>query len=487
MQNFSLAKRILMSLLFSVVFIIVAATLSYTNLNKMVQAQGWVSHTYEVIAEFNGLSSLMVDMETGQRGYLMSGDEKFLEPFTNARGKFVTELEALQKKVSDNAGQVERLNKMKDTYTKWIAVAVDHEMAARKELDAGQMSREKFETLLKEAKGKALMDEFRKLINEATDEEEGLNVKRIASNVEVSDSTKNWIIFGLGGAILLAGLMLFLNISSALKAIRSASSEIRQGADQVAQAASQISSSSQNLSTAATEQAASLEETVSTIEEISTMVRLNTDNAKQASVLASSTREIAVAGEKEIKVLIDSIQKISADSKQIADITSVIDDIAFQTNLLALNAAVEAARAGEQGKGFAVVAEAVRNLAQRSAESAKNIASLISASVEKIDQGSTQANKSGEVLIEIVSSIKKVADLNSEIATASEEQSNGIVQIGKALNQIDQVTQGNAASSEEAAASAEELSSQSQLLRSNVLKLNQVVDGAKNTSESGVS
>jgi methyl-accepting chemotaxis protein len=276
----------------------------------------------------------------------------------------------------------------------------------------------------------------------------------------------------------LVGMSIGIWFASVLsKSIRAVSADLAEGSHQVTQAAEQIANSSQSLSQASSEQAASLEETVATMEELTSMVRNNTENAKQAASLALSTREIAVKGENDIKALIESIHTISTDSKKIADITSVIDDIAFQTNLLALNAAVEAARAGEQGKGFAVVAEAVRSLAQRSAEAAKNIASLINESVERISLGSKQATQGGVVLGEIVSAVKKVADLNGEISTASEEQSKGIEQIGKAMNQLDEVTQQNAAVSEEAAASAEELSAQSKSLMGNVATLNKVVTG----------
>lgn len=276
----------------------------------------------------------------------------------------------------------------------------------------------------------------------------------------------------------LSGMGAGLYFASVLtKQIGAVSTDLAEGSNQVSQAAEQIANSSQSLSQASSQQAASLEETVATMEELTSMVKNNTENAKQAASLALSTRDIAVKGENEIKTLIESIRTISSDSKKIAEITSVIDDIAFQTNLLALNASVEAARAGEQGKGFAVVAEAVRSLAQRSAEAAKNIASLISESVERINQGSHQANQGGIVLAEIVTSVKKVADLNGEIASASEEQSKGIEQIGKAMNHLDEVTQQNAAASEEAAAAAEELSAQSGSLMGSVDALNKVVTG----------
>jgi len=291
--------------------------------------------------------------------------------------------------------------------------------------------------------------------------------------------------------VILAGLLAGLGIGFIIarnitRAIGVVAKDLAVGSEQVAQASTQIAGSSQSLSGAATEQASSLEETVATMEELTSMVRLNSENGKQAAALAVATRDIAVKGETEIKTLIDSIRSISADSKKIEEITTVIDDIAFQTNLLALNAAVEAARAGEQGKGFAVVAEAVRNLAQRSALAAKDIADLIKNSVNKIEVGSDQANQSGIVFAEIVSSVKKVADLNNEIASASEEQSNGIVQIGKAMNQMDQVTQQNAAAAEETAAAAEELSAQSESLKSNVGVLEQVVYGSSGRTSAPV-
>ncbi len=301
-------------------------------------------------------------------------------------------------------------------------------------------------------------------------------VNQARESARSTNQTNTFVI--IGGVLFGLGLGYFF-ATRISHSIATVTHSLAQGAEQVSDAASQISSSAQTLSESSTHQASSLEETVATMEELTAMVKLNSDNARQAAELSSQTRDVALKGENQIQNLIKSIEVISSDSKKIADITSVIDDIAFQTNLLALNASVEAARAGEQGKGFAVVADAVRSLAQRSAQSAKDISALISSSVERIGNGAVQAQQSGEVLAEIVTSVKKVSELNSEISAASQEQSNGILQIGKAMNQLDQITQANAAASEESASASEELSAQAGVLRGNVVSLVQIVGESK--------
>ncbi|UYL08016.1 methyl-accepting chemotaxis protein [Bdellovibrio sp. SKB1291214] len=259
--------------------------------------------------------------------------------------------------------------------------------------------------------------------------------------------------------------------------VSSISDKLTDSGNQVSTAIGQLSLAGQTLSTASTESAASLEETVASLEEMSSMVKMNSDNAKQAATLSQSSKDSAEEGQREMAALIQSMQGISQSSKKIEEIINVIDDIAFQTNLLALNAAVEAARAGEQGKGFAVVAEAVRSLAQRSAVAAKDISSLIKDSVQQVENGAKVADRSAEVLNTIVTSVKKVSDLNNEISAASSEQTTGISQISQAMNQLDAGVQGNAASSEEIAASSEEISAQAELMRQLVADLNMVVTG----------
>ena len=297
-------------------------------------------------------------------------------------------------------------------------------------------------------------------------------------------AANNWII-GISAfcCVGLFGVLMFIayRVSNSIGAV---ASQLNEAETQVSTAIAQLSTAGQMLSQASTASAGSLQETVASLEEMSSMVKMNSSNAGQAASLSISSRDAAEEGQREIHSLIESMHDISKSSKKIEEIISVIDDIAFQTNLLALNASVEAARAGEQGKGFAVVAEAVRTLAQRSAVAAKDIASLIKESVDQVEKGSTVADRSGEVLNNIVNSVKKVSDLNSEISAASSEQTTGIQQISKAMNQLDESTQSNAASSEEIAASSEEISAQAMQMRKLTMELNQVIFGAAMNSQS---
>ncbi len=260
------------------------------------------------------------------------------------------------------------------------------------------------------------------------------------------------------------------NLLNMVNEIRSSSGSIDTSSTELVQGNTELSSRTE-------QQASALEETAATIEEMTGTVKQNADNARQANQLANSARETAEKGGSVVSNAVTAMSEINSSSKKIADIIGVIDEIAFQTNLLALNAAVEAARAGEQGRGFAVVASEVRNLAQRSAGAAKEIKTLINDSVEKVDEGSKLVDESGSNLDEIVLSVKKVSDIIAEIAAAGEEQYVGIEQINKAVSEMDEMTQQNAALVEEAAAASQSLNEQSQNLEKLISEFN-IGDGA---------
>ena len=240
--------------------------------------------------------------------------------------------------------------------------------------------------------------------------------------------------------------------------------EVKTNAEAVATASAEIAQGNNDLSSRTEEQASALEQTAASMEQLSSTVKQNADNAKQANQLALGASTVAIKGGEVVGQVVETMKGINDSSKKISDIISVIDGIAFQTNILALNAAVEAARAGEQGRGFAVVASEVRSLAGRSADAAKEIKSLINASVERVEQGTVLVGQAGTTMTEVVSSIKRVTDIMGEISAASSEQSAGVAQVGEAVSQMDKATQQNAALVEESAAAAESLRQQAQQL-----------------------
>ncbi|ABO54570.1 methyl-accepting chemotaxis protein [Burkholderia vietnamiensis] len=240
---------------------------------------------------------------------------------------------------------------------------------------------------------------------------------------------------------------------------------VRGGSESIATAAREIAAGNIDLSSRTEEQASALQETASSMEQLTGTVKQNADNARQASALAANASEIANKGNTVVGQVVGTMGEINDSSAKIADIIAIIEGIAFQTNILALNAAVEAARAGEEGRGFAVVAGEVRSLAQRSSSAAKEIKALIDASVERIHTGSQLVDEAGRTMHDVIAAVQRVTDIMGEIAAASEEQSSGIDQVARAVAQMDEVTQQNAALVEEAAAAAQSLDEQAARLR----------------------
>jgi len=284
-----------------------------------------------------------------------------------------------------------------------------------------------------------------------------------------------WLMMAI--AVCSGSLMAFFGVRSVSRALNRTVSELAEGAEQITSASSQVASSSQALAQGASEQAASLEETSASSEEITSMTRKNAENSQSAAAMMDEVDHRISEGNRTLAQMVTSMREITSSSDKISKIIKVIDEIAFQTNILALNAAVEAARAGEAGMGFAVVADEVRNLAQRSAQAAKDTAALIEESIGKSNEGSTKLQQVTAVIEAITESAAKVKTLVDEVNLGSQEQARGIEQISKAIAQMDQVTQSTAANAEESASASEEMSAQAEALNHIVVELRSLVGG----------
>jgi signal transduction histidine kinase len=308
-----------------------------------------------------------------------------------------------------------------------------------------------------------------------------VQAERDALAAKVANQSRQYFYFivGLFVIILAATLGVALLLSRSIThLVKGVADSLLTSAGQVTMASTQLSQTSQSLAEGSSEQAASIEETSASLEEASSMTKRNAENVNTAKDLARQTRSAADHGATDMQAMSESMEAIKNSSSDIAKIIKTIDEIAFQTNILALNAAVEAARAGEAGMGFAVVADEVRNLAQRSAQAAKETAAKIAGAINNTGQGVAITSKVAVALNEILAKARQMDELAGEIASASQEQADGIGQINQAVGQMDKITQSNAANAEENAAAAEELNAQAEIMKRSVMDLLQLVGGA---------
>jgi methyl-accepting chemotaxis protein/methyl-accepting chemotaxis protein-1 (serine sensor receptor) len=327
-------------------------------------------------------------------------------------------------------------------------------------------------------RNRPLADENAKIIDSILDSQE----KSLASANDVGQSAQNQsrFLMALAGivAVFISAVVVWV-VRGITRSLRDTAAEMRTSAEQVVAASSQVSSSAQSLSQGSTEQAASLEETSASMEEMASMTRKNAQNAQQAAGLVVETEKAVQESNVALASMVEAMAGIRDSSGKISKIIKTIDEIAFQTNILALNAAVEAARAGEAGMGFAVVADEVRNLAQRSAQAAKDTASLIEDAIARSQQGSDRVTQMGAVIGVITEKATKVRSLVDEISVASREQTQGIEQVTQSISQMEQVTQTTAATAEESAAASEELNAQAETSMAAVANLELMVGGTR--------
>src|SRR6202162_3507736 len=481
---------------------------SYFNFSSLEQAMGLNAHSFEVLGEADQMLTSLLNIEAGQRGFELTGNDSSLAPLTAGKEEFQQHYDKVKSLTSDNPAQQERLNKLGALQREWIAVGIDPSIQMRRNVTAGNEKLESVIALEQAGKARETFLAMRAVITDFSHAESSLLDQRSKDVAVQQSSIHNIVIIGgaigvligvlvaywitrnlltqLGGEpayateivgrIASGDLIVDVTVDSrnrtsllyAMKTMRDSLvkivTEVRSGTETIATSSSEIASGNHDLSSRTEQQASSLEETAASMEELTSTVKQNADNAKQANQMAVTASGVAVKGGEVVARVVDTMESINDSARKIVDIIGVIDGIAFQTNILALNAAVEAARAGEQGRGFAVVASEVRNLAQRSAAAAKEIKTLIGDSVEKVDAGSKLVTEAGATMDEIVDSVKRVTDIMSEIMAATQEQSAWIEQVNQAISQMDQVTQQNAALVEQAAAASESMQDQARNL-----------------------
>ncbi|MGV7209650.1 methyl-accepting chemotaxis protein [Oxalobacteraceae bacterium A2-2] len=500
LSDISITRKLYLGFSAVVLILVILLVTAYTNFSHLSRANEWNNHTHQVMAETQDLLEALLNMETGERGYALTGEQASLAPLQAGQAAFKDHLEKARKLTADNPAQQDRLRKLEQAQADWFSKAVEPVLALRAKANDGG-SIDPLLAFEREGRGRAGMDGMRAILREISDTENALMATRAAEAEALQTRTGNILVYGGLLTVILAMALAWI-LSQAIvlplrRAVRIARSvaggdlrsgiqgisrdetgqmlaalnemndalvkivtEVRQGADTIATASTEISTGNHDLSRRTEQQASSLEETASSMEELTGTVKQNTEHARQANQLAATASAVAVKGGEMVNQVVSTMESISTSSRNIADIIGVIDGIAFQTNILALNAAVEAARAGEQGRGFAVVASEVRTLAQRSATAAKEIKELIDDSVGKVEAGSRQVAEAGSTMTEIVASVQRVTDIMQDIAAASDEQIRGIEQINQAISEMDTVTQQNAALVEQAAAAAEALQEQ---------------------------
>lgn len=482
-QSLSLKMKLIFCFVFIAILMMIQGWMGYLNTKSIsanfTEVVDVSIERLNMINEFNDISS-NANAEAETAAIVQDPSEAFdhLEKVSEFEKKFL-EVESHYLAIQLEDGESVIYEKFKSSWQGWLA------------------SFKKAKGIFQTAKSAADIDSFKSFIakelllkneevQKAADELIAFHNKKVARAKELGLAQSR---FGVNMSLLMIALGLLLSISIGYifssilsKKLMEITSKIEDSASQSKVSSDQTNQATRQLSAGATSAASSLEETVASLEELTSMVRTNSDHAKEANALSQMSKESAEKGEREIEKLMEAMSKMATGSKKIEEIINVIDDIAFQTNLLALNAAVEAARAGEQGKGFAVVAEAVRNLAQRSAIAAKDISSLIKDNVAKTEDGAKVAESSSTVLSEIVLNVKKVSDLNSEISLASQEQAVGIEQISKAMNQLDRLTQDTASSAEQISASSDSMQTHAKSFYDLVGSLREIVHGKEYSS-----
>ncbi len=492
LAHIGVGRKLYLGFAAMVVIVLGLAGTAYTRFAELDEARSWDQHTYEVMLTTSEIMESLLDIETGERGFVITGVESFLEPYRRGRDRFEQSMSRARELTRDNPRQQARLEKVDKLHDEWLSSVLEPIIQQRRSADEVKAPADRAVEEVRKGREKSLMDQMRAALKEIDGEEIALlGQRQAATNALVKTM---YVTLQIGGLLAIAvaavlavvfSRMILLPLTQAvsihqriaegdftgdvkvkssdefgqmLGAVKAMSErlagligEVRSGAISVSSVSVQLSATAQSLSQGTSEQAASVEETMASLQQLSGTIAKNAANCKQVEETAHRrTRDAEQSGQ----AVRETVEAMKAITQRIV----IIEEIAYQTNLLALNAAIEAARAGEHGKGFAVVATEVRRLAERSRDAAKEIGSFAASSI-------VVAERSGQLIAELVPSIRETAELVQGVAVASKEQSNGVAQISGAVEMIEQSTQRNAAISEELASTAAELSAQAEQLQ----------------------
>ncbi|WP_044985773.1 methyl-accepting chemotaxis protein [Sorangium cellulosum] len=492
LAHIGVGRKLYLGFAAMVAIVLVLAGIAYKRFAELDEARSWDQHTYEVMLATGDILESLLDTETGERGFVITGVESFLEPYRGGRDRFEKSLSRARELTRDNPRQQMRLDKIDKDHNEWLASVLEPIIQHRRSANEAKAPPDRAADEVSQGRGKILMDQMRATLKEIDDEELALLAQRQAATNALVQTM--YVTLQIGGllalvvAVVLAVVfsrMVLLPLNQAvslhqriaggdftgevtvkssdefgqmLGAVKAMSErlasligEVRGGAVSVSSVSVQLSATAQSLSQGTSEQAASVEETMASLQQLSGTIAKNAANCKQVEETAHRRTKDAEQSGQAVR---ETVEAMKAITQRIV----IIEEIAYQTNLLALNAAIEAARAGEHGKGFAVVATEVRRLAERSRDAAKEIGSFAASSI-------MVAERSGQLIAELVPSIRETAELVQGVAVASKEQSNGVAQISGAVELIEQATQRNAAIAEELASTAAELSAQAEQLQ----------------------